>query len=219
MNSDAEILSEIRAVATERCRDHDSAHNALHLTRVVDNARTLAEAEAASGRSVDLFVVEAVGWLHDLVQLPKGSGPAGESARRSAASAAELLESYDVSTARRENVLHAIATHSFSGRLRPETIEAAIVQDADRLDALGAIGIARLWVTGVALGGELYAVNDPAAERRELDDRAFGLDHIERKLLRLPETMNTPAGRREAERRADFVRLYRSEFLRELGSA
>ena len=101
--------------------------------------------------------------------------------------------------------------------MRPNTLEAAIVQDADRLDALGAIGIARLWVTGVALGGQLYAADDPAGHQRELDDRHYGLDHIERKLLRSPDTMNTAAGKREAERRAAFVAAYRAEFLRELG--
>jgi uncharacterized protein len=216
--SDADTLSAIRVEARNRCASHDSAHDALHLSRVVVSALALADAEAESGRPVNRFVVEAAGWLHDLVQLPKGQGPPGESARRSAEQAGQFLTALKVSKPRIEGILHAIETHSFSGGLRPETIEAAIVQDADRLDALGAIGIARLWVTGAALGGQLYAPDDPAGLRRELDDRAFGLDHIERKLLRLPGTMSTASGRAEAERRAAVVRVYRDEFLRELGA-
>lgn len=166
---------------------------------------------------INAFVVEAACWLHDVVQLPKGSGPAGESARRSAVTARDFLTGLGVEASQVEAVAHAVEAHSFSGGLRPETIEAAIVQDADRLDALGAVGIARLWVTGVSLGGTLYDRADPTGARRNLDDRAYGLDHIERKLLRLPDTMNTASGRAEARRRAEFVRRYRDEFLRELG--
>ena len=73
------------------------------------------------------------------------------------------------------------------------------------------------WVTGASLGGTLYHAEDPAGVDRALDDRTYGLDHIERKLLRLPDTMNTVSGRSEARQRAEFVRKYRDEFLRELG--
>lgn len=211
------LLERIEAFARERCAAHDAAHDALHLSRVVANARALMNAERALGAAIDAGVVEAACWLHDVVQLPKGSGPAGESARRSARAARDFLTEHGGNPARVDAVARAIESHSFSGGLRPETIEAAIVQDADRLDALGAVGIARLWVTGVSLGGTLYHPSDPAGTDRELNDRAYGLDHIERKLLRLPETMNTRSGRDEARRRAVFVSQYRDEFLRELG--
>lgn len=91
------------------------------------------------------------------------------------------------------------------------------MQDADRLDALGAIGIARFWVTVAYTGGALYQADDPLGERRELDDRAYALDHIDKKLLRLPEQMNTVAGRAEALERAAYVRAYRDVLLREIG--
>jgi len=216
-NSDADILLAVQTEAKQLCASHDAAHDDLHLARVVANAMALADDEEEAGRPVDRFVIQAAGWLHDLVQLPKGTGAPGESARQSSARADQLLASLGVSSHRRRSVLHAIEIHSFSGGLCSETLDAAIVQDADRLDALGAIGIARLWVTGASLGGVLYSADDPLAERRELDDRVFGLDHIERKLLKLPETMNTASGRKEAARRAEYVRTYRAEFLRELG--
>lgn len=211
-------LDQIQQLAIERCAIHDAAHDALHLRRVIANASWIIGGESGDGRQVDAVVVEAAGWLHDIVQLPKGSGAPGESARRSAREARELLISLEVTEPEIEMICHAIESHSFSGGLRPGTIEAAIVQDADRLDALGAVGIARLWVTGASLGGLLYQPDDPSGRDRELDDRAYGLDHIERKLLTLPDTMNTEFARLEAQRRAQVIEEYRKEFLREIGA-
>lgn len=211
-------LAEIERIARQRSAANDAAHDAAHLERVVGNAVMLATAEAEAGRQTDRFVIEAAAWLHDIVAIPKGDGVPGEAARRSADEARVILGDLGVDPLTTEAVEHAVATHSFSGGVTPETPEARVVQDADRLDALGAIGIARLWVTGAALGGQLYHPGDPVGLGRDLDDRAWGLDHIERKLLRLPELMQTEAGRVEAVRRAEFVRAYRDELLREVGA-
>lgn len=213
------ILAAVEQRARACCAGHDGAHDVLHLQRVLVNARLLTDAERTAGRQVDRFVVEAACWLHDIVNLPKGSGAPGEAARASAAVARDVLARLQVPAEQIDAVAHAIAAHSFSGGLQPRTIEAAIVQDADWLDAMGAIGIARLWVTAAELGSLLYDPHDPAGCARELDDRRYGLDHIQRKLLRLPKTMNTRAGRREAERRATVVGTYRDELLREIGVA
>lgn len=163
------------------------------------------------------FIVEAAAWLHDIVQLPKGSGPAGESARRSAGEARTFLVEIGVPAGHVAAITHAIEAHSFSGGLKPESVEAAILQDADRLDALGAIGLARLWVVAGTLGSDLYHGSDPSGTTRQLDDRAFGLDHIPAKLLKLPDLMNTATGREIALQRAAFVRDFQETFLREIG--
>ena len=168
---------------------------------------------------MDGFVVEAAAWLHDLVQLPKGAGAPGEAARRSAHAARELLASFDFPLDTVDAIAHAVEVHSFSGDRRPETLEAAIVQDADRLDALGAIGLARLWIVAAGTPGALYDEHDPLAARRSLDDRQFDLDHIGKKLLLLPELMNTATGRRLAAERAAFVERYRAQFVDEIGIA
>lgn len=214
---DQPLLSRIQRVARQRAAANDAAHDAAHLARVVANARLLADAELVAGRPVDRHVVEAAAWLHDVIALPKGQGAPGEAARLSSAEARTILRDLGAGDAFAEHVASAVESHSFSGGVEPRTPEARIVQDADRLDALGAIGIARLWVTGAMLGGSLYDPDDPLGVRRELDDRAWGLDHIERKLLRLPALMQTDAGRAEAERRAEFVRCYRDQLLREIG--
>lgn len=216
--SNAALLAEIAARARDALAGRDAGHDELHIERVLRNARALLAAERAAGRVADAFVVEAACWLHDLVLLPKGTGPAGESARRSAAAARALLAGLGVGAAMADAVAHAVETHSYSGGLRPDTLEGAIVQDADRLDALGAVGAARFWVMVGELGSRLYHPTDPLGRGRELDDRAYALDHIARKLLKLPDLMNTAAGRAEAERRAAFLCAYRDQFLREIGA-
>lgn len=214
MNSQrAAFLQDIEAFAHDSCAHHDPAHDIMHVRRVVTNAEAILTQEP----DADRFITLAAAWLHDIVQLPKGSGPPGEAARRSADEARRMLSGLDIDAATVDAVDHAITAHSFSGGMRPESLEAAIVQDADRLDALGAIGIARLWVTAGELNSKLHHLEDPAGLHRELDDRSFGLDHITVKLLKLPDLMNTAAGKSMAASRAEFLVDYRQRFIDELG--
>ena len=198
-----------------RCAAHvaaamagDAAHDIGHVRRVVQTARRLAEAEGA-----DPVVVLPAAWLHDVVTVPKDSPDRARASHLAADAAAEWLLAEGFPAALVPAVAHAIAAHSFSAGIPCETPEARVVQDADRLDALGAVGIARLFATAGAMGSALVHPDDPFAETgRPLDDRRWAVDHIETKLLRLPETMQTAAGRREAERRAGVVR----QFVRDL---
>ena len=114
-------------------------------------------------------------------------------------------------------VHHAIAAHSFSARIAPETVEARILQDADRLEALGAIGIARMFAVTGQVGGGLFDPEDPMALRRPLDDRRFALDHLEVKLFGLVETMQTATGRAIAAERAEWMASFRTRLLSEIG--
>ncbi|MDX1381797.1 MAG: hypothetical protein R3233_11780, partial [Xanthomonadales bacterium] len=116
----------------------------------------------------------------------------------------------------RAAIAHAIEAHSFSAGIEPRTIEARVVQDADRLDALGAVGIARWMMVGGVLGHPLYDPDDPFAEDREPDDTRWSLDHWQVKLSRLPGTMQTETGRAEAERRAAVMRDYLDALRREI---
>ena len=215
--TDRDLLTVIEAHAREACRNHDSAHDASHLLRVVTNARRIMAAERDSGGEIDEFVVLAACWLHDLIQLPKGTGQLGESARQSAEQAGAFLRQSGLIESRSSHVAAAVRTHSYSGGERPATLEAAIVQDADRLDALGAVGIARLWIVAGKLDSQLYHPDDPLAGERPLEDARYALDHIERKLLKLPDLMNTATGRELAEERAAYLVEYRERFMGELG--
>ena len=88
---------------------------------------------------------------------------------------------------------HAIEAHSYSAGIPPQSIEAKVVQDADRLDALGAIGVARCIAVGSALGRPLYQADDPFCSARSPDDSGASVDHFYSKLLKLATTMQTAA--------------------------
>ncbi|VTR58630.1 putative hydrolase [Serratia fonticola] len=93
---------------------------------------------------------------------------------------------------------HAIEAHSFSAAIPPQTLEAKILQDADRLDAIGMIGVARCFYIGGRMRSALYDAADPLAQQRQYDDKRFTLDHFETKLFKLQEGFQTAAGRRMA---------------------
>jgi uncharacterized protein len=93
-----------------------------------------------------------------------------------------------------------------------------VVQDADRLEALGAIGIARVFATGASFGAGLWHPEDPWGEGRDMDDKAWSLDHFERKLLKLAAAMKTEAGRRLAGGRHLTLRTYLEALRSELAA-
>ena len=204
----------------------DTAHDQRHLERVLETAVRLAE---ESGAALDVVVPAA--WLHDLVQYPKSDPRNVGSSRESADAALAMLRAIRYAERRSEwfgahgvdgdvyaRVHHAVAAHSFSAGIAPETLEAQVVRDADRLDALGAIGLARMFAVSGALGRPLYHGADPFAEAdRALNDKEYAVDHVYVKLLRL--TFCTPAATAEAARRIDAMQAYLGALRRELGLA
>jgi uncharacterized protein len=189
----------------------DGAHDINHLHRVWRNAQSLLQAYPEA----DALVVMAGCYLHDLVNLPKNHPERALASRQSAALAVRELAAAGFPAALLAAVAHAIEAHSFSARIAAETIEARIVQDADRLDALGAVGLARLFYIAGQMGSALAHPDDPLAEGRPRDDRAFALDHIETKLAALPAMMQTAAGRAEGERRLARLLAFRADFANE----
>ena len=115
-----------------------------------------------------------------------------------------------------EAVCHAIAAHSFSAQIAPLTTEAKIVQDADRLEALGAIGLARVFAVSGALGVALFDGEDPFAQYRPLDDKRYALDHFQTKLLKLPQTMQTVRGKQLVQHNAQFLVEFMAKLSAEL---
>lgn len=185
----------------------DAAHDLEHIRRVVANARRLCLAESA-----DWQVVMPAAWLHDCVIVPKSSPQRTQASRLAAAQAITWLKAENWPHGRLEEIAHAIEAHSFSAAIPPRSIEAQVVQDADRLDALGAIGLSRTLLLGAEMQRIFYAPEDPFCKVRPPDDSVYTLDHCYRKLLTLEGTMQTNAGRAEAVARTEFIR----EFLRQL---
>jgi uncharacterized protein len=191
----------------------DAAHDLAHLHRVWANAQVIAAGEGGA----DMAVLCAAAFLHDLVALPKNHPDRALASRLSAERAVALLRAAGMAEDKLPAVAHAIAAHSFSAAIPAETTEARILQDADRLEALGAVGLARLFMVAGSLGRKIAHPDDPMAAARALDDTAYALDHLETKLLRLPAMMQTATGRQIAEQRAQVLRDYREILLSEMG--
>jgi uncharacterized protein len=191
--------------------DPDPGHGIAHLQRVVATALRLAAEEGASAE-----VVLPAAWLHDCVHVSKDSPDRPRASRLAAAHAVQFLADAGYAAEHLDGIAHAIEAHSYSAGIAPRTVEARVVQDADRLDALGAIGLARCIAVGTALGRPLYVLEDPFCENRQPDDRGASVDHFYTKLLRLAATMQTAAGRREAARRTAFLQAYIAQLRSEL---
>jgi len=193
--------------------DNDGAHDINHLNRVWNTAKAL----LLDYPEADELVVLAACYLHDIVNLPKNHPERHLASRYAAQLACARLDEMEFPKDRLEPLVHAIETHSYSAGIPPETIEAKIVQDADRLDALGAVGLARLYYTAGRMGSELAHPSDPLAMHREMNDQMYGLDHIEMKLATLPASMQTEAGRKLGESRLAWLRTFRTTFVEEWG--
>lgn len=200
------------AIAAHWAAEVDGAHDLGHLDRVWANAQSIAR-ELGAG---DLQVLLPAAYFHDAVNLPKNHPDRAQASTLSAEWAVTYLQTTDFPYEKLESVSHAIAAHSFSAAITPQTLEAEILQDADRLESLGAIGIARMFHVGGAMGGLLFDADDPLARNRPLDDKRFSLDHLEVKLFPIAETMRTVEGREMALSRVEWMRSFRSRLLREL---
>lgn len=199
--------------ARAACSGRNPGHDFGHVERVVRAAR-----ELACRQPCDRAVLLAAALLHELVNHSKHHERSAMSGEDCALAASALLASLGIGEELAGRVAACIASHGWSARRDPPTVEAALLQDADRLDALGAIGLARCLATGVEMGAALFHPENPFALGRELDDKAFSLDHLARKLFRLPETFNTAAGREMARARVEFLRLFVAQLARELGA-
>ena len=208
------LLTRLDQIAAERCGASEPAHDHLHVRRVAGTARTLAEAEGA-----DVFVAVAAALLHELFNHPKGHPESHLSGEICAQHAEAVLRSEGCPPASVERIAYAIRVHPFSRGIVGETLEARVLQDADRLDAIGAIGIARCFATCADMKRPFYAPVDAFCGARDPDDKRWGVDHFYRKLLRIPEHLHTAAARRLAEPRIAFMRTYLAQLERELDAS
>jgi uncharacterized protein len=191
----------------------DGSHDYSHLLRVWRNARVIAAEEPACDRAI---LVAAV-ILHDCVAVEKNSPDRPRASRLAAARAREIVAGLGWPLDRTDRLAHAIEAHSFSAGIPPETIEAKIVQDADRLDAIGAIGMARCFYVAGRMGSALYSPDDPAGTARPLNDQSFALDHFGAKLFTLADNFQTATGRRLAAVRTRTMHRFFEDFLAEIG--
>lgn len=190
----------------------DGAHDLAHLVRVWRNVQAIV---AVEGGDSELLLAATL--LHDGVHVPKNDLRRAQASRLAAEQARGILETLGWQVCRIDTVAHAIEAHSFSAGIAPQTLEARILQDADRLDALGAVGIARCFYTAGQMGSALYDPLDPQAITRALNDQRFTLDHFQTKLLTLKEGFQTATGRQMAAERHARLVAFRDALLDEIG--
>lgn len=208
---ESEVIKSCYEIAVN-ATEVDSAHDMSHILRVLGNARKIGNIEGA-----DLEILSIAALLHDIKNYPKGHPEAKKSSLRSAEYARDHLEDLGYPEEKIAIVFDAILNHSYSRGQVPETLEGKVLQDADRLDALGAIGLYRCFAVGASSGRPFYCWEDPFAENgRDLDDKTYSLDHFYQKLFRLPELMQTETGRCIAEQRVAFMQSYVDQLAHEV---
>lgn len=190
----------------------DGSHDISHLLRVWRNVCAIRDQE---GGDAEILVVATL--LHDCVAVEKNSPFRASASRLAAAKARELLNEMGWDEERVASVMHAIEAHSYSADITPLSLEARILQDADRLDALGMVGVARLFYVSGRMGSSLYDPLDPHASHRPYDDKRFAVDHFHTKLLHLAEGFQTATGARIAETRHERCKRFLHELTEEIG--
>jgi uncharacterized protein len=193
----------------------DGAHDDGHILRVWRNIRAIAvnltAIDLGQDEKVDDELLTAAVILHDCVAVEKNDPRRSHASRLAAARARDLMapsqwpQERQWQPERLDALAHAIEAHSFSAGIQPQTLEAKILQDADRLDAIGAIGVARCFYVAGRMGSRLYDPADPKAERRNLDDALFAADHFPVKLLKLADGFHTAPGQRMANERTAWM--------------
>jgi uncharacterized protein len=190
---------------------NDAAHDFEHIMRVYRNTKKLCKSEEANPK-----LVLCAALLHDIVSFPKSDKRSKTSSKKSSILAEKILKKYNFSKNEIQIICNAILDHSFSKNKVPKTIEGKILQDADRLDAIGAIGIARAFAVGGHENRSFYNKLDPFCIKRSPDDEKWTLDHFFRKLLLLEKLMNTKSAKIEAKKRTKIIKKYLDDLKREI---
>lgn len=211
---DASLWQRLREEAIKRAERTEPAHDFSHVERVVTNALAIARAEGA-----DEVVAGTAALLHELFNLPKSHPDSARAGDFCAEHARALLEREAAPAALIEPVCAAIRDHAFSKGVIPDALESRVLQDADRLDALGAIGLARMWATCADMKRPFYAPDDPFCASRTPDDKEWGLDHVYKKLLLIPSRLHLETSRKLAHDRVAFIHVFVEQLRREITPA
>jgi uncharacterized protein len=190
-----------------------TGHDWWHIHRVHQMAKFIAENENANS-----FIVEMAALLHDIADWKFNNGDDTLSSNL----AREWMEGFDLKSSCIEHVCEIINCISFKGAGVPSsmrTIEGKIVQDADRMDAVGAIGIARAFAYGGFKKQEIYDPEFTPKLHESFEEYKFSktttINHFHEKLILLEELMNTDFGKKIASQRSKYMRDYLDRFLLE----
>jgi uncharacterized protein len=193
----------------------DPSHDLLHIKRVVLMSKKIAFSEKAN-----LEVVVPAAWFHDLVQIPKNDPRRSQASQLSAQKAFEVLRALHYPLCWLPEIQHAIEAHSFSAQIQAKSLAAQIVQDADRLEGLGAVGILRAFTVGGRLSRSFYDESDPWCEKgRVHNDQENSLDHFFVKLFKTAETLHTSLAKQEGLRRVRIMKNFLEDLKFEISDS
>ena len=201
------------AIELEQQGNNDAAHDLSHARRVWRHCLSIMEQDDLQ---VEPLVLLAAAYFHDIVNVSKHSKERKQASSMAAEQALIILRSMSFPSEHLGEVKSAIESHSYSANLRPKTSAAKIVQDADRLEALGALGIARVFYVAGQMNSKLFDPEDPWAKKRELNDLEFAIDHFYVKLFNIASRMQTQAGRRMAEELTQKMKDYLVQLKNEI---
>lgn len=188
----------------------DGSHGFDHTERVYNIALNL-----SVKKNVDLEVVKISALLHDIARHRENENEKICHAEEGAKMARKILEKYTVSNEKIDKIVHCILVHRYSKKLKPESIEAEILQDADRLDALGAICIARVFGYSGKKGRPLYDSDLPPKKDYDGESKT-AINHFFEKILKIkPENFNTDLAKEIAKERYNFIENFIDRFIKE----
>jgi uncharacterized protein len=207
----ASSMDKIKAFAKECLSSARGSHGWEHTERVHRLCLHIGQVEKA-----DLEVLAVAAYLHDVGRFQqdktKGRLCHGE---KGAEMAAAFLEPYRLPEEKKANIIHCIRSHRFRGNHEPQTLEAKILFDADKLDAIGAIGIARTFLFAGEVGAKLHNPNINLADTAPYTKEDTGYREYMLKLSKIKDRMMTQEGRRMAKARHDFMARFFDRFLEE----
>ena len=205
------FLSRVREQARAQFSQAKGSHDWDHTLRVHRLCRRIGTAEGA-----DLLVTEAAAYLQDI-----GRGHQDRTngslchAEKGAAMAREMLRAYPLADERRENIIHCIAAHRFRRGDDPRTVEASVLFDADKLDAIGAVGVARAFLFAGELGARLHSPEVTVAQAKAYSIDDTGYREYVVKLSRIRDRILTATGRRLADARHRYMVGFFDRFIEE----
>lgn len=194
-------IEEIRDFAVASFSNARGSHDWDHTQRVFNLCMHIGRVEEA-----DLKVLEIAAYLHDVGRTFEDVSKGGIChAEKGAKMARELLATYPISDGQKANIIHCIRSHRFRGNHQPETLEAKVLFDADKLDAIGAVGIARTFLFAGEVGAKLHNPHMRLEDTEPYSEEDTGYREYKLKLSRIKDRMLTSEGRRMAEERHTFM--------------
>ena len=204
-------VDDIKAFAVKCFSNARGSHDWEHTQRVYNLCMHIGQVERA-----DLEVLEIAAFLHDVGRSCEDEAKGGVChAEKGADMAGELLAEHAISEEQRANIIHCIRTHRFRGNHRPETLEAKVLFDADKLDAIGAVGIARAYLFAGEVGAKLHNPDVEPEDTAPYSEEDTGYREYKLKLSRIKDRMLTSEGRRMAEERHAFMKAFFNRFTEE----